>query len=442
MMVRNLRLKLLAIAAFTAVAAGIFLLLFRAAGGEIGGSRRYAVSVVVPNAYNLVPNADVRAAGVKVGRVADIAPRGSAADLRLELDRRVAPVGRDARVLVRTKTLVGESYVALDPGSRRRGTLPDGGRLSADAAGTSVQLDDILGTLDPRTRRAVRRSLRGSAAGLAGHGDELNASLGALRDTARSGGRLTAALVAQRPQLAALVDDTGTVLDAIGRREADLQRLVRGARTTAGAVRARDARLREALGLLPATLRQAETSLGVLQRFALRATPVVADVTASSGDLATAVRALEPAARTGRRAVDELRRAVPVGDALLAGLTDFAAAARPAVGGLDDSLRQVNPVLRYLAPYSREIGAFFANQGAWNEVTDATGHVGRVQGVLSERAFAQTTPETKRAIEALLDVGILRKLHDQGENSYPAPGTVARPRPGHANFTRVQEDRP
>lgn len=440
MKVLHLRYKVAAIALFGATSLVIFVLLFRAAGGDIAPGTPYSVSVVVPNAYNLVPNADVRASGVRVGRVADIVPRGSAAELRLELDERVAPVFRDATVLVRTKTLVGESYLGLEPGTPRAGSLPDGGRLSARAAGEAVQLDDILGGLDAPTRRQVRRTLAGLARGLGGRGEELNETLGALRDVSRRGDRLTTVLGAQRHHLARLVDDTGGVLSAIGEREGDLRTLVRGSRAAASAVARRDAALHEGLGRVPGTLRQADRSIRVLQAFSGRAVPVVQDLRRASGDLTGAVRRLEPASRAGRELVEELARLVPVADPLLTALSRFSVTVSPSLRGIDDALREVNPVLRHLEPFSREIGAFFANQGAWNEISDATGRIGRVQGVFSERALAQYTPEMKRAVEALLDVGALRTFHDQQTNAYPRPGDIAKPLPGENNFVRVQRD--
>ena len=48
----------------------------------------------------------------------------------IELDRKYAPIAKDARAILRQKTLLGETYVELTPGNKRAaGTVPDGGFL-------------------------------------------------------------------------------------------------------------------------------------------------------------------------------------------------------------------------------------------------------------------------------------------------------------------------
>ena len=52
--------------------------------------------------------------------------------LRAELDARFAPLRRDARVTVRSKSLLGEGYVEIAPGPRSAPAVPDVVRLVAD----------------------------------------------------------------------------------------------------------------------------------------------------------------------------------------------------------------------------------------------------------------------------------------------------------------------
>ena len=111
------KLEAAALLAFLVAAAAAFAYMWGFAGGRLtpsGGG--YRVQAVVPDAVALAVHADVRDAGVKIGDVSRIANRGDTAVLLLTLEREHAPVYRDARVLVRMKTLAGENYVALDPG--------------------------------------------------------------------------------------------------------------------------------------------------------------------------------------------------------------------------------------------------------------------------------------------------------------------------------------
>ena len=53
--------------------------------------------------------------------------------------------------------------VHLPPGSGGP-TIPDGGVVDTDKTTSAVDLDQIFNTFDPRTRRALTRFIRGSAA--------------------------------------------------------------------------------------------------------------------------------------------------------------------------------------------------------------------------------------------------------------------------------------
>ena len=62
MVLRHAKAKIASLILFTVVCLGIFLYLFKAAGGHIGFGTRYTVNAIIPQTFNLVPNSDVRAA--------------------------------------------------------------------------------------------------------------------------------------------------------------------------------------------------------------------------------------------------------------------------------------------------------------------------------------------------------------------------------------------
>ena len=66
-----------------------------------------------------------------------------------------APLPSDARAILRQKTLLGETYVELTPGSAGAPKLPEGGSLPEGAVSDTVELDEILRTFDPRDARGV-----------------------------------------------------------------------------------------------------------------------------------------------------------------------------------------------------------------------------------------------------------------------------------------------
>jgi phospholipid/cholesterol/gamma-HCH transport system substrate-binding protein len=440
MKVQHIGPKIAAITAFVSLSLAVFVLLLKMAGVQLPFETHYTLSARLPDGLQLVNNADVRSSGVKVGRVVGITSRGSQAQVEMELDDKVLPIYRDARVQIRTKTLVGENYLDVTPGTPRAGRLRRGATLPVARAGEAVQLDDILSALDPATRRHIQRTVASLAGGLAGRGGDLNTALAALQPAFQDGSRLMGVLQTQREQLAALVDDAGTVMQAFGERTGAVRTLAVKLRRTAAAAAARDDEIRATLRELPPTLDQARGSVTRLAALSQTATPVVANLTRAATDLAPTVRDLAPAARDTRAMVTQLRQALPDAEPLVRNLRSFATTSQPLAPALDAVLRQVNPALAYLAPYHREFGAFFANVGSAVDTHDALGNIGRVHAVVSETSAAVWSPAMQRALNALIAAGGVSKLHREGVNGYPEPGAVGKPQPPSGNYTRVKPD--
>lgn len=439
MPVTNVGLKLAVFATFIAVCVGIFVFLYDAAGGDVRLGEPYSVTVEVPNAFQLVPNADVRAAGVKIGTVTRISSEdGRVADVAIEIDEEHAPIHEDARALVRTKTLVGENYLDLEPGSARADAVPDGGVLEVDRSDEAVQLDAILSALDAPTRARVRRNLRHLGGALEGRGDELDRLFGSARPAVATTGRAFGLLERQKAAVARLVANAGRVMGAIGERRADLRDLATGARRTAEAVARRDESLRALVEELPGTLRQARTSAQRLGAFAADATPVVTDLRKASTDLRPVVADLRPAASGTRKLLDELPALLDRADPMLERLSEVGRAGAPAVGRLDEVLREAAPAVRHLRDYDRELGAFFANVGSALDTYDAVGNVARVHMLFGESSFGGLGPSARKALDALLEAGAMTEVHQVRTNAYPRPGTVESPRPFAGDYPRLE----
>src|SRR5207302_6137331 len=100
------------------------------------------------NAFNLADQADVRVAGVSVGKVVgkQLDTKASGTLVTIQLNNKYAPIHRNATAILRNKTLLGETYVQLTPGSRNSPPVPDGGTLSNSQVVPAVQLDEIFNT--------------------------------------------------------------------------------------------------------------------------------------------------------------------------------------------------------------------------------------------------------------------------------------------------------
>ncbi|MCW2991786.1 MAG: virulence factor Mce family protein, partial [Solirubrobacterales bacterium] len=236
---------------------------------SLGGSlplspKGYRFHATFENASQLQSNAAVRIAGVDVGRVIRVDPVGLRTDATIEVESKFAPLPADTRAVLRQKTLLGETFVALTPGSRGAPKLAEGASLAVGNVDPTQPLDRVLGVLDPGTRADLRSLFTDGASALRGRGDEINAALGELGPLTDEFDVMLAILDHQRASVGGLVRDAGTVLRTVGSHGAALAGIVDAGAQVAGATAARDRALTDtvrALGPLLGTLRTASAAV-------------------------------------------------------------------------------------------------------------------------------------------------------------------------------------
>src|SRR3712207_3632490 len=131
---------------------GLLLFLWLAFGGPIPlKPQGYRFTTSFAEATQLAEEADVRISGVPVGRVKAITPdeRTGRSDVVIELQSRYAPLPSDARAVLRQKTLLGETYVELTPGTSDAPKIPENGELPQGRVSETVELDEIFRSFDP-----------------------------------------------------------------------------------------------------------------------------------------------------------------------------------------------------------------------------------------------------------------------------------------------------
>ncbi|MGE4428271.1 MAG: MlaD family protein [Solirubrobacteraceae bacterium] len=426
------------LALFAALCIVVFIGLLRIAGGLPAGDV-HRFQVVVPSAGQLVANADVRIAGVLVGRIAKVSGRGSRTVLAVELDDEHGPLPADSRVRVRTKTLVGESYLEVLPGRAGGPTVADGGLLRDARAEQSTQLDDVLSSLAPARRDRVRRTLAGVGGGLEGAEDGLNRTLRALSGTVDVAGPTAEVLAGAGAATAGLVDDLGRVLDALADRERAIATLAREGATTADAVARETDGLRAGLAELPATLVEARRTARRLADVGVRVGPVLDDLSRSLDRLGPTLRRLPATSAVTVSALRRLRAVRPDASALLERLAAVAPTAAAAVGPLRDLVAETAPLVRTLAPYAEDTGHLAALLRSIGSSEDATGALARIVAIGSAGVLA-TMPRGLRDLAGRLQaLGIADTIDTRGVNAYPAPGTALKPGPERA-FRRIDRD--
>src|SRR5690349_9551597 len=100
---------------------GLLLFLWLSFGGAIPlKPKGYEVHVRFPAATTLAEQADVRMAGVTIGKVhKKTLDKGAArTNVTIQIDPKYAPIPSNTRAILRQKTLLGETYVEFTPGTR------------------------------------------------------------------------------------------------------------------------------------------------------------------------------------------------------------------------------------------------------------------------------------------------------------------------------------
>jgi phospholipid/cholesterol/gamma-HCH transport system substrate-binding protein len=369
--------KVMTMVLFALSCFGLLLFLWISFGGPIPlRPKGYEVEVAFPEATQLGLEADVRVAGVTIGKVRaktiDPAHRNRTV-ATLEIDRRFAPIARDARAILRQKTLLGETYVEMTPGNvRRAGAVPDGGFLADSRVAKTVELDEILNALDPRTRKSFRVWQQELARGLEGRGPALNDALGDLPTFAKDGDDLLAELDGQSQALRGFVRGTGQVFGALTSDERRLHNLVVNAGRTFAATASQQRALAQTFRIFPTFLDESRRTFARLERFSTATDPLVQELRPPARDLTPTladVKALAPDLERTFRNLD------PLIDASRSGLPAVAqtlTAAKPLLGSLQPFLEQLNPVLQWLEYHQLTTGDFISNGAAALADTTAT----------------------------------------------------------------------
>jgi phospholipid/cholesterol/gamma-HCH transport system substrate-binding protein len=335
---------------------GILLYIWKTFGGPSPlAANQYQVRANFDEATQLAETADVRISGVTVGRVRKTQETAGRTNVTMQIDSRYAPIPRDTRAILRQKTLLGETYIELTPGNRAAGTLKDGGTLPNSQIKPTVELDEILRALDPRTRRDAQRFLTAFAAGLQGRGESLNNALGNLQPFGDHSAELLQVLDNQRSAVRRLVHDTGVVFGSLAQRQGDLSGLVRAGNTVLGTTARRNRELADVVRILPTTLNELRPTLVDVRDLSREAAPVVHTLRPAAADLASSLNDASAIAPQLRELFGEVKRVLPVAKAGLPAAQRLVRGAHPVAKQIPPTLKEAYPVVQYVDIYKQEV---------------------------------------------------------------------------------------
>ena len=332
----------------------------------------YQVQADFPEATLLAQTGDVRISGVPVGRVVKMEREGNRTRVTMQIKSRYAPIPSDTRAMLRLKTLFGETYVELTPGSKSVPKLADGGMLPNSQIARSVELDEVLKTFNTPTRAAFRTWLQSQSDAIQGRGADINAGLASLPGFVDSADNLLVTLDAQSAAVRRLVSSTGNFFSAISAREGELRGLITDANALFQTTAARNQDFADVFRELPRFERESIKTLPALTAFAREAQPVV--------------KRLQPAATAAEPLFADVNRLAPQFDGFFEKLNGVVAASKqglpafdrilsgipPLLGAFQPVLRNVNPFVDYIGQNKREVTAFFANVTAASQIRDMT----------------------------------------------------------------------
>jgi virulence factor Mce-like protein len=392
--------RIVAMVVFTLSVFALLMFLWLSFGGSIPlRPQGYRVEVAFPEAATLAQEADVRMAGVNIGKVKkkELDKGGARTIVELEIKSQYAPIRRDAKAILRQKTLLGETYVQLSQGHRSAGHLADGGRLPNQRVEPTTELDEIFTAFDKPTREAFQEWVSELAKSVRRHShpaEDLNDALGNLSGFAVDGAKLLRVLDEQEVAVRRLVKNTGVVFGAINERQNALHDLIVNANNVFEATQSRDEALAETFQIFPTFLDESKATLARLEGFSRNTRPLVKDLKGPADDLGPTVRDLGRLSPDLTRLFRRLNPLIRAGDRDVPDLERVLDEAGPVFDGLHPFLQELNPILSLFNFYQQTVAGFINFAGSNLAGTWGTGQ--RVQqqaGVIDGRSFEPVPDE-------------------------------------------------
>jgi len=198
--------------------------LVRQMGGEFFLASVYRVGAVFTSGTQLVPGDDVTISGFRVGKVETLQPSSNGTLAMMVIHSQYGPVTDDARAVIKSKNLLGETYIELTRGSGA--AMPDGGRIGIDHTLTPVELSQLLDALQPTVRDRLVLMINSLGDATAGRGPDLNTQAGDLRAVAADIATISRTVANSAEKFDRLLISLGKILETLAAYHAEFRSLV------------------------------------------------------------------------------------------------------------------------------------------------------------------------------------------------------------------------
>jgi ABC-type transporter Mla subunit MlaD len=305
--------------------------------------------VAFENVEGVVPGRhELRIAGVKAGSITDSKLVDGQPVMTVNVEKKYAPLYRDAHVRIRPVTPLEDMYVDIESrGHPRAGELRSGEHgdiLPVTQTQSMVEIGRVLDVLDEDARARLAALLTQLGKGLKDNGAQLRAAFAEIAPFLTTAERMGRALTERRENLARLVHNFGGITQVLARRDKQLAQFVTSGEGVLSELAQNDRPLSATLSELPPTLASMRSAFARLR--------------ATEAELDPALRALRPAAAAMPRGLNALNR--------------FAKDATPSLNALRPAVRSLRPLARTLRPTSRSLA------GAFTELQPETPQIDRI----------------------------------------------------------------
>jgi virulence factor Mce-like protein len=211
-------------------------------------SSEYQVHAVFVDADGVPTAADVRVAGVQVGKVTAVShdpknPGFSVVTMQISNANSV-PVYSNGFAVVRPKTLLGEKYVDLTVGDRSAGeSIPTGGYLPQARTSKDVSNDEIFNAFDAKTRQQQQVVLQELDRATQGRAGDIQALLPQLTQIVQDLSPLAKVYEKDNPQVDSIFVNFNTLMQTLADEHGQLAGLLANGNAALGAIAQRDTSL-------------------------------------------------------------------------------------------------------------------------------------------------------------------------------------------------------
>jgi phospholipid/cholesterol/gamma-HCH transport system substrate-binding protein len=408
-----------AVGALAAVVAVLLVLVLAGGGGA-------TYQLIFSDAGQLVRGDQVQVGGVPVGSIKDITLLPNyKVRITIHVESSLAPLhkGTTAEIRVPSLSSVANRYIALSPGPNDGPSLPSGSTLPTTSTHGVVDLDQLFGIFNARTRKGLQQLIQGSAEQYSGVAPQLQVDSRYFSPALAAVDHVFAELARDQSTFSSFLVESAKTTTVLAGRSQQLTELVSHANTTFAALGSQQSNLAAGLKELPVTLKQGNRFFNELPATLADLTKLVDVSKPDTKTLASFVTKLRPlviaatpVVRNFSEAINKPGSSNDLTEAALA-LPGLARALVTASPNGVRSLEEALPVTALFGPYTPDLEGFIRSFGQGSAYYDANGHYARATAIFPDFELgAENTLKPANPAQVLsgLKTGQLRRCPGAG----------------------------